>query len=242
MRVTKAQQDLYKPEYFDQLLEGSQRSARAVVPHVIDLLQPRSVIDVGCGVGAWLAMFAECGVEDMLGVDGDYVDRGRLLIPVDRFVAWDLTTSLQLNRRFDLVVSLEVAEHLPERCASDFVQSLTSLAPVVLFSAAIPFQRGKGHVNEQWPQYWAELFAGEGYVSRDVLRSIFWTHPDVEWWYAQNMVIYARQDSVAHYPGLAGVHSAAPLPLVHPRRFGELVEWVRKRFGDEASDAPRVVQ
>jgi 2-polyprenyl-3-methyl-5-hydroxy-6-metoxy-1,4-benzoquinol methylase len=152
----------YTNDYYDALREGARRSARVVVPLVLGLVPARSVIDVGCGRGTWLAVFRAHGVEEVRGVDGDYVDRGRLEIPADRFEAHDLTRPLRPAGRFDLAVSLEVAEHLPAEAADAFVGSLTLLAPVVLFSAAAPYQGGEGHVNERWPAYWAGRFAARG--------------------------------------------------------------------------------
>src|SRR5205085_11975533 len=108
----------------------------------------------------------------------------------DRFRAIDLREPFELPRTFDLAVSLEVAEHLPASSASAFVESLTRLAPAVLFSAAVPHQGGWNHLNEQWPQYWAEIFARHGFFPVDCLRERFWDRPNVRWWYAQNMVLY----------------------------------------------------
>src|SRR5438046_10610902 len=97
------------------------------------LTQPTSVVDLGCGIGTWLAVFAEHNVGDYVGIDGDYVDRSQLLIPPERFLSGDLSEPVELNRRFDLAVSLEVAEHLPAASARVLVASLTGLPPVVLF-------------------------------------------------------------------------------------------------------------
>jgi SAM-dependent methyltransferase len=124
-----------------------------VVPTVLRLVQPEPVVDVGCGDGAWLSVFRELGVNHRFGLDGDYVDRRLLQIPQDQFSATDLSLPFRLPCTFDLAVSLEVAEHLPPQSAEDFVDSLTRLAPVVLFSAAIPLQGGTHHLNEQWPDY-----------------------------------------------------------------------------------------
>src|SRR5215467_13018648 len=137
----------YTVDFYKIHRQGSRRSASQIVPLVLELVQPKSVIDVGCGVGAWLSVFNECGVEDFYGLDGEYVDRNMLEIPHQRFLAVDLTKPIQLNRQFDLVVSLEVAEHLPDNCAEMFVDSLTKLGRVILFSAAIPHQGGTRHVN-----------------------------------------------------------------------------------------------
>src|SRR5262249_24652716 len=103
----------YTEPFFQEIRESSLQSAREMVPLVVALVQPRSVIDVGCGEGVWLSVFAECGVPDICGVDGSHVDPARLAIPAERFLAHDLTQPLHQDREFDLVVSLEVAEHLP---------------------------------------------------------------------------------------------------------------------------------
>src|SRR5271156_5680740 len=125
----------YTKGFFEQIRNGSRRSAEVILPLVSELLSVRSVVDVGCGEASWLSVFCELGVEEILGIDGEYVDRELLQIPEDRFRAVDLTKSFKLGRVFDLAMSLEVAEHLPAECASVFVESLCSLAPAVLFSA-----------------------------------------------------------------------------------------------------------
>ena len=145
---------LYSGEFYQHIRQGSHRSAEEIVPLIMTSWQPRSVIDVGCGLGAWLRVFKQHGVEDVFGVDGSYVDTKTLEIPVERFAAVDLAKPFHLDRQFDLVMSLEVAEHIPGACAEIFIESVTRLGPVVLFSAAIPFQGGTHHVNEQWPDYW----------------------------------------------------------------------------------------
>lgn len=80
--------------------EGSLESARQIVPIVLHLIRPKEVVDVGCGLGIWLSVFAEGGITDYLGVDGSYVPVDMLLIPRDRFLAHDLTQPLQLPDRY----------------------------------------------------------------------------------------------------------------------------------------------
>lgn len=217
----------YTEQFYHAHKAGALSSARAVVPFVQQLLQPAAVVDVGCGSGAWLAVWRECGVTDVRGVDGAYVKPESLLIPAEQFTAHDLTQPLRLARQFDLVMSLEVAEHLPAEHAARFVQTLTALGPVVLFSAAIPQQGGVGHINEQWPQYWAELFTRFDYVAIDCLRRRCWHDPAVEWFYAQNMVLYAQRAFVAGHAALQRelINQSGPPPaLVHPRKYlAELV-------------------
>jgi SAM-dependent methyltransferase len=218
----------YTPAYFDSLREGARRSAGVIVPLVLALARPRSVVDLGCGTGTWLAVFRAHGVEDVWGVDGDYVDRGALEIPPGRFLPHDLTRPLDLGRSFDLALSLEVAEHLPAGSADTLVGSLTRLAALVLFSAAVPHQGGAHHVNEQWPAYWAGRFAARGFVPVDCLRRVVWDDDRVDWWYAQNTVLYTERRSLEGSPPLRREYDRAggSVPaLVHPKRYLEWVEW-----------------
>lgn len=195
------------------------------MPSVLNLTRPSSVIDVGCGTGTWLSVFASHGVADFLGVDGDYVDRTLLEIPADKFLPYDLSQPLALERQFDLVVSLEVAEHLPPSASDTFVESLARLGPVVLFSAAIPQQGGTDHLNEQWPEYWAERFERQGFLAADAIRPLIWTNENVESWYAQNSLLFVQRTHMPRFPALRTVARATKRSLlakVHPRLFAEL--------------------
>jgi 2-polyprenyl-3-methyl-5-hydroxy-6-metoxy-1,4-benzoquinol methylase len=200
----------YTSEFYDAQEEGSLRSAQRVLPLVLDALHPDSVLDVGCGVGTWTSVCSDAGL-DVMGVDGDYVDIGRLRIPAESFVAADLTKPLDLGRGFDLVMSLEVAEHIAPEFAPVFVASLVRHAPVVLFSAAIPMQGGADHVNEQPPSYWARLFAAHGYRCIDAFRGRIWDEPAIETFYAQNLLLFVSEETTVE------IDPAPPLDIVHPR-------------------------
>jgi SAM-dependent methyltransferase len=225
----------YSEGFFEALREGSSRSAAVIVPLVVDLVRPRSVVDIGCGTGGWLATFAQHGVAEYLGIDG-FTPAGLLEIPRDRFMEADLTQPLAVGRCFDLAVCLEVAEHLPESAADGFVDSLTRLAPVVLFSAAIPGQEGTAHLNEQWPEYWSHLFAAKGFRPIDILRPRIWHDEGVEVWYAQNTILYVARASQDEFPGLrrAAVLAEAPLAIVHPRLFAEHHRRLRETIRSDA--------
>ncbi|MDJ1157686.1 methyltransferase domain-containing protein [Chelatococcus sp. SYSU_G07232] len=205
---------LYSEEFFAGQQAGSATSADVVVPLVLSLIPSRSVVDVGCGVGGWLAAFARCGVDDYLGVDGDYVARQLLRIPAERFLPRDLTRLTDLGRRFDLACSLEVAEHLPSSCAEQFVALLAKAAPAVLFSAAVPGQGGTNHLNERWQSYWADLFARHGYVAVDCIRPAIFHDERVEWWYRQNILVFCEPERCppAHQP----VTRPYDLDRIHP--------------------------
>ncbi len=211
----------YSAEFYQRRLAGVMRSARTIVPLALRYVQPRSVIDVGCGTGTWLAVFREQGIEDVEGLDGSWVDRAMLHIPAERFRCIDLQQPIHAERSFDLVVSVEVAEHLPASCAETFIASLVKLGPVILFSAAIPFQGGTHHVNEQWPDYWTRRFAQHGYVPIDCLRKRLWDQTDIEVWYRQNVLFFVDHPRLAEYPLLRQERDqgALPLAIVHPEQY-----------------------
>jgi SAM-dependent methyltransferase len=212
----------YTTSFFARLRKGATRSAEVIVPLVLQLLPVRNVVDVGCGDGSWLMVFQKHGVREVLGIDGEYIDRNHLQIPHECFLARDLTKSFALDPVFDLAISLEVAEHLPTECAPAFVESLTKLAPVVLFSAAIPFQGGDHHVNEQWPDKWATLFREHSYLPIDCIRKRVWANEAVEWWYAQNTLLFVQANFVENNTVLkAEFEKTIPeqLCLVHPRQY-----------------------
>jgi SAM-dependent methyltransferase len=222
----------YDSGFYDDIDEMSRSSAAAIVPWLVAALAPGSVVDVGCGRGAWLAAFKNAGVDDILGLDGDYVDRKALHIDPGAFRAVDLQAPPDLGREFDLVVSLEVAEHLPGSQADDFVRFLTGLGPQVLFSGAAPGQGGVHHVNEQWPAYWADRFQSHGYRAVDVVRNRFWNDDRVAFYFAQNVVVYARHDVASHVASRLGPTmspNGGLLPLVHPGMLDALRDQARSR-------------
>lgn len=234
----------YTEEFFRFIDATALRSARRIVPRVLGLVEPKRIVDVGCGQGAWLSVFREHGVTDVLGVDGEWVDPANLLIPRERFRQWDLRQPLDLGESFDLAVCLEVAEHLPPEQADSFVESLTRLAPIVLFSAAIPDQGGVGHVNEQWPDYWVERFARHGFRAVDFLRRELWDDGEVAWWYVQNTLIFLRETKLEELPRLREVSLASPaLPsrLVHPRHYLAKMDELRNRSDPERMSLRRLL-
>jgi SAM-dependent methyltransferase len=213
----------YTSNFFRRIAPSATDSARVIVPRLIELVQPRSVVDVGCGTGSWLRVFKECGVHDVLGIDGSYVPAGSREVPPHQFHEHDLTQPLRLDRRFDLALSLEVGEHLPANSAEAFVQTLVAAAPVVAFSAAVPQQGGTQHVNEQWPEYWSARFADRGYSAIDCIRGAVWQDPKVAWYYAQNLLLFVDDAVIAKYENLKGKRlwkgNGQPLSIVHPTAY-----------------------
>jgi SAM-dependent methyltransferase len=207
--------DYFEPAYFRWQAQRAHASARVVVPVLIELFAPSSVLDVGCGTGAWLQVFDEHGVGDVVGVDGGYIDARDLRIDPDRFVAADLGALPELGRRFDLAISLEAAHYAAAASAAGVVAALCA-APVVYFSAAVPGQPGGPAQNRQWPGYWSDLFAERGYRCVDLLRPRLWEDTSVDWWYAQNGLLFLAPE----LPQPEG--TGRPLPLVHPLLLAEV--------------------
>jgi SAM-dependent methyltransferase len=210
---------VYQSDFFDYIEEGSDRSAAIVVPLIHRLLGSTSVLDVGCGRGVWLSRWMAAGVGDVIGVDGDYVATARLAIPAERFVSRDLSHPFSLGRRFDLVQSLEVAEHIAERHADTFIANLAGHGDVVLFSAAVPGQGGEMHVNEQPYDYWRGKFAAHGFRLFDWLRPRLSGLADVEPWYRYNAFVFAHDRVFGELPRElqeTEVSSGQPLPDLAP--------------------------
>jgi hypothetical protein len=186
---------------------------------------PRSAIDLGCGRGEWLAVFQASGVAEIQGLDGSHVDPNRMAIPASAFVTHDFTQPYRGERRYDLAMSVEVAEHLEPAAGAALVHSLTDLSDVVLFSAAAPHQAGVHHVNCQWPVYWSRLFRERSYVAVDAIRRRIWNNSAVDWWYRQNLLLYIRDARLKSYPVLAVDCTEEPLALVHPEMLRSILEW-----------------
>lgn len=204
--------NLYDDQFFSAISGGARRSALRVLPVVVDMIKPRSVVDVGCGTGDWLSTLTEITACEVVGLDGDYVPIDLLAIPHDSFIPTDLSQPFALDRPFDLAMSLEVAEHLPPSRASGFVHDLTHLASAVLFAAAIPNQGGVGHINEQWQSYWIDLFTQNGFEAWEVIRPDVWNDNEVAFCYRQNMFLFVDPSAHGHRPELAPTIADA----VHP--------------------------
>jgi SAM-dependent methyltransferase len=177
--------------------DGARSSAAAVMPVVVDAVRPESVLDVGCGCGDWLMAARALGVDDVLGIDGPWIGADELAIAPAEFCAVQLAGRFDAGRRFDLVLCLEVAEHLRAASADPLVASLVAHAPVVLFSAAIPGQGGEGHVHEAWASEWRARFAARGWACFDLVRERFWTDARVEVWYRQNARLFVDRARLA---------------------------------------------
>ncbi len=206
--------------HYDQLRQGCIDSANRIVPFLIEALKPSRVVDVGGGEGWWAEAFAARGVA-ALSIDPAVGSSSSLSAAISavnggrvEHIQGDFA-DVKVGSA-DLALCLEVGEHLPSGRATELVDWLTQLGPVVVFSAAIPGQGGYGHVNEQWPAYWAERFYKHGLVCSEVIRWEFWDDEMVEPWYRQNLLVFARHEV---FDGLGWEFTKYPRSVVHPDIF-----------------------
>ncbi len=210
----------YDARFYQWVEMTAETAAKQILPVVKDIFAPSSVLDVGCGSGTWLKIWNDLGVKEVLGVDGDYVLKSPIRVPREQFVPADLTRPFSRGRAFDLVQSLEVAEHISQEFSSSFVETLSAHGDVILFSAAQPGQGGESHVNEQPPEYWRRLFRQQGYRMFDALRHRFLAHKEIAPWYRYNMFIFLRGEALHKFgqklsdydvTDVARIHDPAPL-------------------------------
>ncbi len=211
-------------------------SPNEIVPQIIKLLKPKSVVDIGCGIGTFLHVFKKEGIEKVLGVDGTWVDKDLLkkYIHLEEFQEANLEENLVLDDKYDLAISLEVAEHLSSKAAKTMVSNLVNAGNKVLFSAAVPLQGGQNHINERWLSYWVSLFEEQGYELHDVIRPLLWENEKIFCWYKQNMVLFAPKEDKLNFD-LESFHGK---DIIHPELFtlkAELAERIsHPKFIDSA--------
>ncbi len=221
-------------KYIHDEVHHNINSPLIIVPYIIEKLKPKSVVDVGCGIGTFLKVFNDFGVKDYLGIDGEWVNIQLLnkYIEENNFKVLNLEEEFQLERKFDLAISLEVAEHLKPDSADIFVRNLVKLSDVIVFSAAFPGQGGQNHLNEQWPTYWAEKFNQHGYAFLDYLRPVFWNNKDIYSWYKQNMflVVKNQKEEVADlFSQIVPV-----INYIHPDYYNSSLQLIDKKSSYES--------
>ncbi|MDR1602125.1 MAG: class I SAM-dependent methyltransferase [Tannerella sp.] len=216
--------------YRDNRADRKLRSVEIVLAEAMKFLpEIRSAVDFGCGVGTWLAGLQQHhGVTEVKGLDGAWVRKELLTIPQECFVETDFDREITLERKYDLAISIEVAEHLWEKSAAGFIKALTDASDIILFSAAIPFQAGEGvnHVNEQWPAYWNRLFNERGFIAVDCLRKRLWSNMDVLEFHRQNVMLFVRESRRGDIKAPEGdfCTDCAPMPVVDHVRYLRMVK------------------
>ena len=223
---------VYDEAFYESQVRESLKSAGVYLGHLFKTYAPKSVVDLGCGRGAWLKACCDLGVEKAVGFDGPWNSQSKMLDERIVFQAVDLDSPIAADQKFDLAISLEVAEHLNAKSAATFVASLAKLSDVVLFGAAIAGQGGTNHINEQYQSYWGELFLKADFDIFDVLRPLYWNEQSVESWYRQNTFLYVKRGHpLAQRLENSGQHkltSTAFMDCVHPALWQMKIEEIAR--------------
>ncbi len=220
----------YTQDFFTNLESRSYSSAKEVLLVLNKFIQPKSIIDVGCGTGMWLKVWDEqFNVKDYLGIEGPYLNPEMVKIPLTKIIFKDLKSKIVLDRKFDLAMSLEVGEHLPHEHAEDFIKMLTDFSDVILFSAALPQQEGTYHINEQFPEYWANHFQKFNFIPVDCIRPEIWNNSKIEYWYQQNCLLFVSKKVIDNYQLLSEISKFTKpdyLTRIHPYLYGLKVKYM----------------
>jgi SAM-dependent methyltransferase len=235
--MNDARADVYHDLHEGQLkaqAQANRESAGCILNILWEYLQPTSALDVGCGIGTWLTALQNRGIKDVRGIDGPWLKTADVVCDRALLQVCDLEARFTLGRKFDLVICLEVAEHLSSAASEQFISNLISHSQAVLFSAAIPFQGGHHHVNEQFLSYWAAHFAKHQFQPIDVFRGRIWNDLRVMWWLRQNVMLFAHKDIIRTNEALkrAAREQQGPISIVHPdiylSRLQDLVKQLNK--------------
>ena len=209
------------PAYVHEEYTHDLSSPREIVPVLLELFHPASVVDVGCGIGTFLYCLKEGGVDEVLGIDGPWTNRQLVskYLADNEFREANLSEEIKLEKQFDLALCLEVGEHLAERASENLVKTLCGLSKRIVFSAAIPGQGGQNHINEQWTAYWQGKFAKFGYRFLDVFRPYFWDNSKIHWWYRQNIFLVIHESVEFNGSALRKASDGKIMNLIHPELF-----------------------
>ncbi|MBN1586073.1 MAG: hypothetical protein JW937_01440 [Candidatus Omnitrophica bacterium] len=212
---------VYDQGFYSGHLEGSLSSAKVILGLLFDFYHPKSVIDIGCGYGAWLAVAKSLGSITLRGLDGDWIGEDNLIDSSIEFTSVNFERDIEIQQRFDLCLCLEVAEHISEGQAGAFVNLLCRVSDVIVFSAAVKGQGGTNHINEQWPSYWIERFRSGGYECFDIFRGRIWNDERVVWWYRQNVLLFVNTQVLGSLfdPGDLRDLERKVFDMVHPAHY-----------------------
>jgi len=225
-------QKKYTQKFYDKYFEGSYSSAKEVINFISDFLTPKTIIDFGCGAGTWLMASKEILSSKILGIDQHKYSEIRMYIDEEEYISLDLTSPIQIGEKFDLAISVEVAEHLDEKHADIFVETLCNHSDIILFSAAVPLQGGRNHINERPCTYWAQKFAQKGYDLVDCVRPSIWNNDNVDAWYKNNIVLYVNREGKC----LGNVPiTSSPIDIIHPKLLERIVEETIRKTKNELS-------
>jgi SAM-dependent methyltransferase len=193
--------EIYDEDYYKRLVDpAASHAAPVIAASVVEAFHPASIVDVGCGSGAILKAFTALGVK-AFGVDNSQASLGVCRSRGLEVAQFDLESPIPFPHISDVVISTEVAEHLPATHADAYVALLTSIAPTVVITAAPPGQGGTDHVNEQPYSYWIEKFQSHGcrYLEEQTMNlRARWKDRGVNKCYSANLLLFSRTNDPAN--------------------------------------------
>jgi len=215
---------LYDDFFYEAQIKESYLAAKIYVKVLKKIYRPSSVVDLGCGRGAWLKAFYESGAKNLVGFDGPWNNQESMIIQQIKFRPINLNKPLKKDDgHFDLAISVEVAEHLPEASANTFINNLTMLSDNIIFGAAYPGQGGVDHINEKPQSYWAKLFTKNNYYPFDIFRPQIWGNTETPFWYQQNTFLYVKKNSalykILEANKITPIINLAFMDCIHPEMF-----------------------
>jgi len=236
---------MYRDDWHAHYREKTRRAAHLILDKLLQDFPVESVLDIGCGHGDWLRVALDRGITDVLGCDGPWTDAAQLVIPSVNFRCELLDRPLDFGRKFDLILCTEVAEHLPRVHAAHLVQTITAHTDLVFFGAAIPYQGGYRHINEQWQSWWATHFKEKDFVAFDLIRPVVWNEP-IDFWYKQNNLIYIRASrgdflERAQAAAIRLASAAVRFDVVHPDKYNDVASYNSVAFKPFIRGFPRAV-
>lgn len=182
--------------YKDNFFKGRHRyiwRAKFICAALIGIYNPKMVIDAGCAIGTYIDELLNRGI-NAYGIEGSIKAIPYLVAPKNRIIFADLRVPVteemkEQITKFDLLISLEVAEHIEPEYADVFLDNLTIHSDHILMTAALPGVAGKHHINCQLPEYWVAKMAQRGYKRM----------PEYEKRFKEFLEPWKRRTAVKHY-------------------------------------------
>ncbi len=221
--MLKKAHNIYDDNFFDNQVHGSLLAAKEILKILYEFYKPVSVIDIGCGRGSWLAVAESLGSIYLKGIDGPWISKNDLISKNIDFTPMDLEQPIETKEKYDLCLSIEVAEHLHKKYATRFVKTLCNVSDIVIFSAAIKFQEGPNHINQQWQSYWVDLFGTNDFQCYDVFRNKIWNNDNIDWWFRQNVFLYINNSSSSIDIEYLKSFIKPIYDIVHPKNYEEKI-------------------
>ncbi len=197
---------IYNKDFFLSNQKEGLKIAEWFISLLQDIFEFQSLIDLGCATGHYLFYALKEGVSDVLGVEGSPAAFSNLLVDKKYIIQHDLRKPLNLNRKYDIALSIEVAEHIDKKYSDVYLKSMCDCSDLIIFTAATPNQGGKCHVNEQPHKWWIEKFKKHSFrfdkKMTDLLRRKIKENAEagkfIVFWLEPNIMVFCRESKRAY--------------------------------------------